>query len=224
MTLGPGARAGTAPSTSVLHRLVVVCGRTAIASTLSMVMTASALAQSSSCEDFKAVLAARIEATGVRGYSLETLPASAPAPSDAKMIGTCESGAYKIIYHRWGVARAASAATSSPAATPRSAARASNAASAAQAPAQHPVAAPASSASLVAADRRIERAVVEQLPPAKDDDAMRTAPPLARRALDFAAAHWPWIGVLVLLLVAGRVWRAYLSPYDKDGLPRGPRL
>ena len=95
----PNAGIGRVPDRRWITTLVV-----------SMTFAAGAQAQSSACDDFKAVLAARIESTGVRGYSLETVPASASVPSDAKVIGTCESGARKILYRRWGAARAASAA------------------------------------------------------------------------------------------------------------------
>lgn len=87
----------------------------------SMVLAASALAQTNTCDEFKAVLAARIESSGVRGYSLETVKSGTPVPPDAKVIGTCESGARNVIYRRWGAARAAPASAS--AAEPASTAR-----------------------------------------------------------------------------------------------------
>ncbi|HJV95131.1 MAG TPA: DUF1161 domain-containing protein, partial [Albitalea sp.] len=57
----------------------------------SMFLAASAQAQTSACDQLKDTLAARIEATGVRGYSLEAVPAATPVPSGAKVIGTCEA-------------------------------------------------------------------------------------------------------------------------------------
>jgi hypothetical protein len=48
------------------------------------------------------VLAARIDASGARGYTLETVPAEASVPRGAKAIGTCEAGKSKILYRRWG--------------------------------------------------------------------------------------------------------------------------
>lgn len=64
----------------------------------------AALAQSAgnACDQLKATLAARIEATGVRGYSLEALPADAPMPKDGRVIGNCEGGAFKMVYRRFG--------------------------------------------------------------------------------------------------------------------------
>lgn len=63
----------------------------------------AALAQSTNaCDQLKATLAARIEATGVRGYSLEAMPAAAPLPKDGRVIGNCEGGAFKMVYRRFG--------------------------------------------------------------------------------------------------------------------------
>jgi hypothetical protein len=78
----------------------------------SMFVAAGAQAQTAACDQLKATLAARIEASGVRGYSLEAVPAADPVPAGAKAIGTCESGTYKVLYRRWGVAQAAADAAS----------------------------------------------------------------------------------------------------------------
>ena len=75
-------------------------------------------AQTSACDQLKATLASRI-ASDVRSYSLEALRADVPVPPGAKVIGNCESGAYKIVYRRKGGTLAApigaSAAGPSPA-------------------------------------------------------------------------------------------------------------
>lgn len=94
-------------------------------------VAADARAQAT-CEEFKAELAARIDATGARGYSLDTAPAGTPTPAGAKVIGTCDAGATLIFYRRWAVARPASGATEPVPAPPT--ARAASAASAASAP------------------------------------------------------------------------------------------
>ena len=220
---------------------------------VAMAFTAGAQAQSGACDDFKAVLAARIESTGVRGYSLETVSASASVPSGAKVIATCESGARKILYRRWGAARAAPAAptdpatttvpevsarpapsalreppsraraASAPASAPLRIVRAADASSTAQGPLRQPVPTPGVAASEAAAVRPAAPAVIVP-PPAQAGDTRGSQEPLGRRAVDFAAAHWPWLGVLVLLPAMAWVWRTHLSPYDKDGLPRGPRM
>ncbi len=93
---------------------------------------ATAHAQTEVCDQFKGVLAARIEATGVRGYSLDAVPARTPVPPDAKVIGTCEGGAWKVLYRRWGASRPSSASNSAPAPAPASAT--ATAAAAARAP------------------------------------------------------------------------------------------
>jgi len=88
----------------------------------SLLLAPGAQAQTNACDLLKLELAARIEATGVRGYSLEAVPADAPVPPDAKAIGNCEAGASKIVYRRWGATRPSSGGAS--AAEPASAAQA----------------------------------------------------------------------------------------------------
>lgn len=77
-----------------------------------MVLAASAQAQTNACDLLKVELAARIESTGVRVYTLEAVPANAPVPPDAKAIGNCEAGAFKVLYSRRAAAGAPSEATS----------------------------------------------------------------------------------------------------------------
>jgi hypothetical protein len=191
-----------------------------------IVLAASARAQSSACDDYKGVLAARIESTGVRSYSLEVVPAGAAVPSDAKAIATCESGARKILYRRWGASKAssvaASAARAAPAA-PRAAASAAEAASAPPVSAEAPVKAASGSAGESTAARLADRAVAQAVPANSGDPPIAQVPP-ARQAVAFVAGTWGWIAALLLLPVMRWVWRTYFSAYDKDGLPRGPRL
>jgi len=61
-----------------------------------------AQAQTAACDQLKGDLAARIDASGARGYALDSVPAGTPVPPGAKAIGTCEAGKYKILYRRWG--------------------------------------------------------------------------------------------------------------------------
>jgi hypothetical protein len=70
-----------------------------------MLLAADVQAQANPCDQLKGVLAARIDAAGVRGYTLETVPSGNPVPPEAKAIGTCEAGASKILYRRWGDTR-----------------------------------------------------------------------------------------------------------------------
>ncbi|WP_457329114.1 hypothetical protein [Rhizobacter sp. P5_C2] len=105
---------------------------------------APALAQSPACEQFKDTVATRIppEALG----TLVIAAASTPVPPGAKVVGTCDGGAFKILHYRRGltpqaanadsaagIASAASPA-SAVAAAPRVAARASAPAAAASRP------------------------------------------------------------------------------------------
>jgi len=65
-------------------------------------------------------------------------------------------------------------------------------------------------------------------PPAQGplDKTAEVKASLTQRASEFMAAHWRWIGALLLLPVAGWLWawRAHRSAYDEAGLPRGPKL
>jgi outer membrane biosynthesis protein TonB len=75
--------------------------------------TGAAQAQGNSCEVLKAVLADRID-PAIRGYSMEAVPANAPVAAGGKVIGTCEGGASKIVYFRFGAPQPAAAAASTP--------------------------------------------------------------------------------------------------------------
>jgi hypothetical protein len=50
------------------------------------------------CEELKAEIAAKIEANGVKHYTLEIVPKDATA--DGKVVGTCDGGTTKIVYRR----------------------------------------------------------------------------------------------------------------------------
>jgi hypothetical protein len=56
----------------------------------------SAWAQVKPCEDLKTEIAAKIEANGVKDYTLEIV--GNDYSGDAKVVGTCEGGTKKIIY------------------------------------------------------------------------------------------------------------------------------
>jgi hypothetical protein len=58
----------------------------------------SVWAQVKPCEELKAEIAAKIEANGVKNYTLEIV--AADAASEGKVVGTCEGGAKKIVYTR----------------------------------------------------------------------------------------------------------------------------
>lgn len=54
------------------------------------------------CEDLKADIAKKIEANGVKTYTLEIVAADKAAETEGKVVGSCEGGAKKIVYNRGG--------------------------------------------------------------------------------------------------------------------------
>ena len=50
------------------------------------------------CEELKTEIAAKIDANGVKGYTLEIVPND--KVGDAKVVGSCEGGTKKITYAR----------------------------------------------------------------------------------------------------------------------------
>jgi hypothetical protein len=64
--------------------------------TTSVLFAAPSFAKS--CEEVKAEIAAKLDAKGVVGYTIEAVPAD--QPDERKQVGTCEGGAKKIVYSR----------------------------------------------------------------------------------------------------------------------------
>ena len=53
------------------------------------------------CEELKTEMAARMDAKGVKGYTLRTVPnAEAEAATGEKIVGSCDGGTQKILYKR----------------------------------------------------------------------------------------------------------------------------
>ncbi|MBE0620843.1 MAG: DUF1161 domain-containing protein [Burkholderiales bacterium] len=50
------------------------------------------------CEELKAEIAAKIEANGVKAYTLEIVPTD--QVGDRKVVGSCDGGTNKIVYTR----------------------------------------------------------------------------------------------------------------------------
>jgi len=50
------------------------------------------------CEELKSEIAAKLDAKGVKSYTLDIVAKDADA--DGKVVGTCEGGAKKIVYKR----------------------------------------------------------------------------------------------------------------------------
>jgi hypothetical protein len=80
-----------------------------------LVVSASAFAQAPKpCEELKAEIAKKLEAKGVKSYSLEIM-AKDDKEGDAKVVGTCDGGTKKIVYSRTAApAKPAAAAAPAP--------------------------------------------------------------------------------------------------------------
>jgi uncharacterized protein DUF1161 len=50
------------------------------------------------CEELKSEIAAKLDAKGVKGYSLEIVPKDQDA--DGQVVGTCEGATKKIVYKK----------------------------------------------------------------------------------------------------------------------------
>ncbi|MHC8356483.1 DUF1161 domain-containing protein [Pseudomonas sp. LB3P81] len=61
-------------------------------------LAGTAFADGKSCEELKAEIAAKLDAKGVAGYSLEIVDKGAAA--GGKVVGTCEKGSKEIVYKR----------------------------------------------------------------------------------------------------------------------------
>jgi hypothetical protein len=75
--------------------------KSAIVSTvlaLSAVAFASPALARTSCEDVKAQIEAKIQAKGVKAFTLTIVPKD--EKSDLRVVGTCDGGTKKIIYKR----------------------------------------------------------------------------------------------------------------------------
>jgi hypothetical protein len=61
-------------------------------------LAGTALADGKSCEELKAEIAAKLDAKGVSGYSLEIVDKG--ADTGGKIVGKCEKGTKEIVYKR----------------------------------------------------------------------------------------------------------------------------
>ena len=237
---------------------------------MALLATGAARPQTPACEQLKSELATRIDASGARGYALEAVRAGTPMPAGAKVIGSCESGRYKVLYRRWAAAAstdvpetpardklaaappdASKTAPSAPRQKPNTAVPAARPPAvappaAAQPPAPLPPsaatgetsAAPPPTAGRTSGDTaigvrasavlvaRIDVPAAQAAAPAPSSETVVAQPSWARRAIDLARGHWPWLLVLALLPLAGWLYSrwAYHRASDEAGLPRGPRL
>lgn len=70
-----------------------------------LVVPASSYAQAAKpCEELKTEISAKLDAKGVKNYTLDIAAKEADA-GDAKVVGTCEGGTKKILYKRGEAAK-----------------------------------------------------------------------------------------------------------------------
>src|SRR5215475_4009873 len=70
-----------------------------------LVVPSCGLAQGAkACEELKTEIAAKLDAKGVKGYTLDIVAKDADAPG--KTVGTCEAGSKKIMYSKGEAAAA----------------------------------------------------------------------------------------------------------------------
>lgn len=122
-------------------------------------------ARAQTCEQFRDTLAARVD-PGIRGFAMEIVPGTAPVPAGAKVFGTCEGGARKILFFRNGHPAGAGPATAIVAATPASAPTAASGASAPAAKAKSAAVAPAASVASAPTAAAVVPAKAERVVPA----------------------------------------------------------
>jgi uncharacterized protein DUF1161 len=72
--------------------------KTLVAIAVLLAVPGLASAQGKSCDDLKAEIAKKIEANGVKNYTLDIVDKD--AQSDGKVVGTCGGGTKKIVYSR----------------------------------------------------------------------------------------------------------------------------
>ena len=65
------------------------------------------------CDDLKTEIASKLDAKGVKGYSLEVVAKDAEV-TDGKVVGTCDGGTKKIVYKKDGAATKAEAPAKEP--------------------------------------------------------------------------------------------------------------
>ena len=106
--LGEGqASCKTNPEVALRTYRLALFSMLAIGLIASMTFGQRAHAQAGACDRLKIALAARIDPS-IPSYTLEAVAVSAPVPAGAKVIGTCEGGARKILFLRSGNAQTSS--------------------------------------------------------------------------------------------------------------------
>lgn len=67
---------------------------------VALLLSSSAYAQTAAkpCEELKAEIAKKVEANGVKSYTLDVV--AKDTNTEGKVVGTCEGGTKKIVYRR----------------------------------------------------------------------------------------------------------------------------
>ena len=68
------------------------------AAAVSLLLVPQAFAAGKSCDELKSEIAAKLDAKGVKGYTIEAV--ANDAVGEAKVIGSCAGGTQKITYKR----------------------------------------------------------------------------------------------------------------------------
>jgi Protein of unknown function (DUF1161) len=226
-------------STNKTDRSATAVGMRHALAVASVLLAGGAQAQTPACDLLKNNLAARIDPS-IRGFTLETVPGDAPVPPGAKVIGTCEVNAYKILFRRGGDTRPAPFAGSAPAPAPKPA-PAPPPPAPPPAPVVKPEPAPTPVAPPPAPKPEPERVsgneavlmgpvqppvIAPPAPPQPDPTPAVVAEPASPAGASFIARHWQWLLPLVSVPLLAWAWLWYVRrrDYDEAGLPRGPRL
>lgn len=98
--------------------LRAVCRAAWLPAAMLCAWTQAAQAQSAGCDDFRNKMAAKVD-PGIKAFTLEWVPRAAPVPPGAKVFGTCDGGAYKLLFKRGGEGRPAAAASTAAAPAPQ---------------------------------------------------------------------------------------------------------
>lgn len=78
-----------------MKKIIVVIGAVLC---LNCLPASAQLGQRKPCEELKAEITAKLDAKGVKGYTLEILPAE--EVKDQKVVGSCDGGTKRITYKR----------------------------------------------------------------------------------------------------------------------------
>jgi hypothetical protein len=71
-----------------------------VATAMASLLVAGPVQARKDCTELKSEIAARIDANGVKDYTLEIVPAD--SNSEAKIVGSCDGGTQRIVYQRGG--------------------------------------------------------------------------------------------------------------------------